>query len=91
MNILDFNRHHQAKFDALAVKIQAEPERYLNFDSVSDFYKAKWLDDFPRGTTWSCTGLDDGADEFDARIQYRNRVLKITVSADVDVRFEILA
>lgn len=90
MNILDFNHHQLAKFDALAAKIKAEPERYLTFDCVSDFYKAIWLDDFPQGTTWSCTGLDDGADEFDARIQYRDRVVKITVGAHVDVSFEIL-
>lgn len=90
MNILDFNRHQLAKFDALVAKIQVEPKRYLKFDNVSDFYKATWLDDFPQGTTWSCTGLDDGADVFDARIQYRNRVLKIAVNAHVDVSFEIL-
>ena len=90
LNILDFNHHQLAKFDALAAKIQTDPERYLNFDSVSDFYKATWLDEFPRGTTWSCTGLDDGADEFDARIQYRHRVLKITVRGDIDVSIEIL-
>ena len=90
LNILDFNRHQLAKFDALATKIQTEPERYLDFESVSDVYKAKWLDDFPHGTTCSCTGLDDGADEFDVRIQYRNRVLKIAVATQVDVVFEIL-
>ncbi len=90
MNILDFKRHQLAKFDTLAIKIQAEPEHYLSFDSVSDFYKAIWLNDFPQGTTWSCTGLDDGAEEFHARIQFRNRVLKITIKTDVEVSFEII-
>lgn len=68
------------KFQQLAEKIKVHPEYYLRFDSVSDFYKATWLDDFPKGTTWTVTGLDDGADEFDICIEYRDCYLIIEYS-----------
>ena len=88
--MIDFIAAQLAKFDALAEKIQTHPEYYLAFDSVSDFYKAEWLEEFPKGTTWMCTGLDDGAEDFDAVILFRNRTLNITVSDSVNVRFVIL-
>ena len=36
--------------------------------------KATWLDEFPQGTTWSATGLDDGAEHFYAIIEYAAKV-----------------
>ena len=51
--LIDFVQHQFTQFDEMAARIQATPEKYINFDSVSDFYKAKWLNDFPKGTTWS--------------------------------------
>lgn len=44
--LIDFTQYQLCRFDELAARIQAEPEKYLNFDSVSDFYKATWLQDF---------------------------------------------
>ena len=41
--IIDFHQAQLQKFIALAMKIEAEPELYLQFDSVSDFYKVDWL------------------------------------------------
>lgn len=70
--LIDFIQYQQQQFDEVASRIMADPEQYIDFDSVSDFYKAKWLDDFPKGTTWSAKGLDDGAEEFDAVIEYRD-------------------
>lgn len=70
--LIDFIQYQQQQFDEVASRIMTDPEQYIDFDSVSDFYKAKWLDDFPKGTTWSATGLDDGAEEFDAVIEYRD-------------------
>lgn len=69
--LIDFVQHQLIQFDEMAARIQAAPEKYINFDSVSDFYKAKWLNDFPKGTTWSATGLDDGAEQFYAIIEYK--------------------
>lgn len=89
MEIINFKAGQLAKFDALAMLIQSEPELYLAFDSVSDFYKAQWLNDFPQGTTWSCTGLDNGADDFHAVIRFQNRVLKISSHAEIELKFEI--
>lgn len=63
----------------MAQKIQDQPNHYLNFDSVSDFYKAPWLAEFPQGTTWLATGLDNGADEFYAKIGYQHYSLMVHV------------
>lgn len=73
--IIDFQQAQLQKFMALAMKIEAQPELYVQFDSVSDFYKADWLQDFPNGTTWYVSGLDDGADEFHVVIDY-SQILK---------------
>lgn len=73
------------KFDTLATKIVTSPEAYLAFESVSDFYKATWLNDFPQGTTWAVSGLDNGADEFCIRIAYRNHYLMIDVAEKIQV------
>lgn len=75
--LIDFIFIQKKKFQILAEKIQAQPERFIDFDSVSDFYKARWLNDFPTGTTWTVTGLDNGADEFDILIEYRDLYLII--------------
>lgn len=71
MTILDLEQYKQQCFDQLATKICQSPEYYLDFDSVSDVYKAKWLNDFPVGTTWAVSGLDDGAEDFCISIQYK--------------------
>ncbi|WP_313033269.1 hypothetical protein [Acinetobacter sp.] len=76
--LIDFAQAQLHRFDELACRIQAEPEKYINFDSVSDFYKAAWLQDFPQGTIWTATGLDDGAEQFDAVIEYRGHFLRIS-------------
>ena len=73
------------KFDALATKIANCPDEYLQFESVSDFYKATWLNDFPKGTTWAVSGLDNGADEFCIRIIYRNHYLMIDVAEKIQI------
>lgn len=57
--------------------ILAYHERYLQFDSIADFYQAQWLDDFPKGTTWCATGLDDGAEHFYAKIEFCGHYLII--------------
>jgi hypothetical protein len=77
------------KFEQLAEKIMAEPEKYCIFDSVSDFYKASWLNDFPKGTTWSATGLDNGADEFYAQIEYKDRYISISSEGTLKVSYGI--
>ncbi|ANF82302.1 hypothetical protein A3K93_08910 [Acinetobacter sp. NCu2D-2] len=75
--IIDFKQAQLAKFLAIAKKIQNQPELYLNFDHVSDFYKASWLEDFPQGTIWHVSGLDDGAEVFYISIQYTHYRLNI--------------
>lgn len=77
--IIDFIEIQKQKFDGIVQRIMAEPEKYLDFDSISDFYKSTWLDQLPKGTTWTVSGLDDGAEEFDIYIEYRNHYLSIHI------------
>ena len=87
--IIDFIHVQKQKFDQLVQKIMAKPECFLDFDSVSDFYKAEWLDEFPQGATWSATGLDDGAEQFYAVIEYGNHYLYISRTERVTVKLGI--
>lgn len=41
--LIDFVQHQLTQFDEMAARIRNTHEKYINFDSVSDFYKAKWL------------------------------------------------
>ncbi|MBR7718034.1 hypothetical protein [Acinetobacter nosocomialis] len=77
--ILNLVIYKQQQFDAMAQKIMAEPAKYIDFNSVSDFYKAAWLKDFPQGTQVSATGLDDGAEEFYAVVQFKQQYLKFDI------------
>jgi len=79
--IINFVQIQKQKFEELVEKIMAQPEQYLDFDSVSDFYKAPWLDHFPQGTRWSTSGLDDGAEEFCIQIKYRELVFNIEIQS----------
>ena len=77
MSLISLEQFKQQQFIDLAEKIIRQPEHYLQFESVSDVYRAKWLDDFPVGTTWQVTGLDDGAEQFCLLIIYKNYQLMI--------------
>ncbi|MEW7120978.1 hypothetical protein [Acinetobacter nosocomialis] len=77
--ILNLVIYKQQQFDAMAQKIMAEPEKYIDFNSVSDFYKAAWLKEFSQGTQVSATGLDDGAEEFYAVVQFKQQYLKFDI------------
>ncbi|MCX5469571.1 hypothetical protein [Acinetobacter nematophilus] len=87
--LIDFVRVQKQKFENLAQNIVDRPDKYLNFDSVSDFYKVKWLNDFPLGTTWAVSGLDDGAEDFCIQIKYKNQFLWIEVQDVIKVRYTI--
>lgn len=77
--ILNLVIYKQQQFDAMAQKIMAEPAKYIDFNSVSDFYKVAWLKDFPQGTQVSATGLDDGAEEFYGVVQFKQQYLKFDI------------
>lgn len=87
--LIDFREMQLQKFDELARKIVNQPQQYIHFDSVSDFYKAPWLNEFPQGTHWYASGLDDGAEDFYAVIEYKNHALYIDQSSTLTVRFII--
>ncbi|OTG93056.1 hypothetical protein [Acinetobacter sp. ANC 3832] len=89
--LIDFIQYQQQQFDEVASRIMTDPEQYIDFDSVSDFYKAKWLDDFPKGTTWSATGLDDGAEEFDVVIEYRDHYIRISCVNSIEISCGVYA
>ncbi|RJE69622.1 hypothetical protein AMS70_15820 [Acinetobacter sp. JS678] len=77
--LLSLDVYKQQQFDLIAAKIMAEPKQYCEFSSVSDFYNAEWLKDFPQGSQISATGLDDGAEEFYAVVQFKQQYLKFDI------------
>ncbi|MDE4040609.1 hypothetical protein [Acinetobacter pittii] len=77
--LLSLEVYKQQQFDQMAAKIMAEPKQYCEFNSVSDFYNAAWLNGFPQGTQVSATGLDDGAVEFYAVVQFKQQYLKFDI------------
>lgn len=77
--LLSLEVYKQQQFDQMAAKIMAEPKHYCEFNSVSDFYNAAWLKKFPQGSQISATGLDDGAEEFYAIIQFKEQYLKFDI------------
>ncbi|MCU7697135.1 hypothetical protein OD757_07860 [Acinetobacter sp. AYS6] len=77
--LLSLDIYKQQQFDLIAAKIMAEPAKYIEFSSVSDFYDAEWLKDFPQGSQVSATGLDDGAEEFYAIVQFKQQYLKFDI------------
>ena len=77
--LLSLDVYKQQQFDLIAAKIMAEPAKYIDFSSVSDFYNAGWLKDFPQGSQTSATGLDDGAEEFYAIVQFKQQYLKFDI------------
>ncbi|MDY7372927.1 hypothetical protein UE233_09805 [Acinetobacter oleivorans] len=77
--LLSLDVYKQQQFDLIAAKIMAEPKQYCEFSSVSDFYNAAWLKDFPQGSQISATGLDDGAEEFYAVVQFKQQYLKFDI------------
>lgn len=88
--IIDFKSAQLKKFDDLALKIQSNPDTYLDLESISDFYKSDWLNEFPNGTCWYCSGLDNGdGGEFDILIEYENRALKISISSTIKLELQI--
>ena len=83
--LIDFKAAQIQKFLDLASHIQATPDLYIDFEHVSDFYKALWLKDFPSGTTWYVSGLDDGADEFYISIHFAHCRLNIQCTDQLKV------
>ncbi len=77
--LLSLEVYKQQQFDQIASKIMAKPNQYCEFNSVSDFYNAAWLKKFPQGSQISATGLDDGAEEFYAIIQFKEQYLKFDI------------
>ncbi|OCY47991.1 hypothetical protein [Acinetobacter pittii] len=77
--LLSLEVYKQQQFDQIAAKIMAKPKEYCEFNSVSDFYNAAWLNGFPHGSQISATGLDDGAEEFYAIIQFKEQYVKFDI------------
>ena len=89
MPLVSFTQFKQQQFIVLAEKIIQQPEQYLHFDSVADVYQARWLDDFPKGTTWQVTGLDNGAETFCLLICYQNCQLSIDYIENGQVKTQL--
>ena len=79
------------KFYLFVRKLISTPEDYIQFESVSDFYKASWLNDFPQGTTWTVSGLDDGAEEFCILITYKNHNFMIDIADKIQISRSVVS
>lgn len=78
--IIDFNQAQCQRFDTVVTKIINAPKKYLNFNSVTDFYQSAWLNELPNGTVWSASGLDDGSsDDFYIAIQFKQQFLHLDI------------
>lgn len=86
--IIDFHHAKTQQFLAISAKIMAHPYIYLDFTHVADFYAAAWLSEFPQGSTWCATGLDDGAEQFYGQICYLNYCLSFDVGQSIQVNLQ---
>lgn len=84
--LIDFQEAKRQEFIAVAEKIMANPELYLGFSHVAEFYAATWLAEFPQGSTWHTTGLDDGAEQFYAVICYQQLRFAIDIGAEIQLQ-----
>lgn len=75
--LIDFHHKHIQQFLQVCHKLMEMPD--LALASVADFYAAPWLHDFPPGTTWHVSGLDDGAEQFYAVVEFRHYRLNFKV------------
>lgn len=62
--LINFKQQQYIKFKQLANRVQADPQTYLNFDSIADVYAADWLKELPPMSKWYVSGLDDGEGQF---------------------------
>lgn len=80
---IDFKQTQLAQFDAVIARLRQNPEQYLDFSSVADFYQATWLKELPSCVEWAVTGLDDGAEYFDIRLACFSSVIYIQIARQV--------
>lgn len=80
----------EARFLQFVKALQQHPHRYLSFDSVADFYQCQWLKTLPPHTEYFCTGLDDGAEQFDILIQYLHHQVSIHIAQEIKVIYREL-
>lgn len=83
--IIDFTVAQCQRFHAIAQRIKEAPDIYLNFEDIADFYQAKFLDEFPQGTSITVLGLDDGAEYFDVVICYQHCFIKISKTEHIRI------
>lgn len=83
---IDFYQKRIAQFLQVAERLIHTPNLELN--SVADFYAASWLEEFPQGTTWHASGLDDGAEQFYAVIEFRGYRLVFAVDDTIQLQLQ---
>lgn len=85
--LLDFYQKPIAQFLKVSEQLMARED--LALSSVADFYAATWLHDFPQGTTWHASGLDDGAEQFYAVIEFRGYRLSFAVAETTTLQLQL--
>jgi hypothetical protein len=87
--LIDFKQQQIEKFQCVIQKLWEYPEQYLDFERVSDFYQASWLQDLPSNAQYSVSGLDDGAENFEVIISVYQHVLRISCDDKITMRYII--
>lgn len=85
--LIDFYQKPIAQFLRVCERLMARED--LGLSCVADFYAATWLDDFPQGTTWHASGLDDGAEQFYAVIEFRGYRLIFDVDETTTLQLQL--
>ena len=85
--LIDFKQAQLQQFEQCLAPLLADPQRAFAFDSVADFYQAAWLHDLPSSARYWVSGLDDGAEEFDIKIQCQGYALQIHVGEQLSVQY----
>ena len=85
--LIDFRQKQIQQFQVLIEKIMSEPARYLNFDTVADFYQAEWLSELPKAAEYAVSGLDDGAEYFEVKITLYGHVFRLSYDEQMSMSY----
>lgn len=86
--IIDFKQAQIAQFQQLVQKLMQHPEQYLAFEQISDFYRAAWLSELPQVADYVVSGLDDGGENFEVKIQVYHHILRFSYDGEMQVRYQ---
>lgn len=85
--LIEFKSAQLRQFEHLCQRILAQPESYVDFSDVAEFYQAPWLSELPEGTQYWVSGLDDGAEQFDVCLCFQGYCLQLCIGQSKQVKY----